>query len=164
MITERQQKILNALVKEYLETAEPVSSKLLKKSAGLDVCEATIRNELQELTEMGLIIQPHTSAGRVPTNKAYRFFAHEILEREQGMLADFINREIEYARQKIHEEMHLAEKLMQSLLEMSSTLEKRSLPEKDELYDIMIIIGSSKTVHDKNINLINSLIEELKKL
>ena len=74
MITQRQEKILNSLVKEYIDRAEPISSELLKKKCNLDVSPATIRNELQELTERGYITQPHTSAGRIPTEKGYRYF------------------------------------------------------------------------------------------
>ena len=73
MLTERQKKLLNFLVKEYICTAGPVSSKTLKKVVDLDVCGATIRNDLQALMKEGFIIQPHTSAGRVPTRKAYKF-------------------------------------------------------------------------------------------
>ena len=78
MITDRQRKILDYLIKEYIEIAEPVSSDLLKKKCGLSISGATIRNELQELMEQGYIAQPHTSAGRVPTNKGYKFFIEQI--------------------------------------------------------------------------------------
>ena len=77
-LTRRQEQLLNALIQEYISTAEPVGSIHLKKSINLDVCPATIRNDLQELTEAGYIAQPHTSAGRIPTEKAYRFFVEKI--------------------------------------------------------------------------------------
>ena len=67
MLSGRQEKLLNFLIKEYISTAEPVSSLDLKKVTDLDVCGATIRNDLQALTEEGYIEQPHTSAGRIPT-------------------------------------------------------------------------------------------------
>ena len=63
MLSGRQEKLLNFLIKEYISTAEPVSSLDLKKVTDLDVCGATIRNDLQALTEEGYIEQPHTSAG-----------------------------------------------------------------------------------------------------
>ena len=78
MISERQEKLLDFLIKEYISTAEPISSKALKKVADLDVCGATIRNDLQVLTKEGYIEQPHTSAGRIPTKKAYKYFADKI--------------------------------------------------------------------------------------
>ena len=78
MISERQEKLLNFLIREYISSAEPVSSLELKKITDLDVCGATIRNDLQELTRQGYINQPHTSAGRVPTQKAYKYIADKI--------------------------------------------------------------------------------------
>lgn len=81
-ISERQKKILNGIVAEYIRSAEPVSSKLLEKKYKLKVCPATVRNEMQKLTENGFIYQPHTSAGRVPTDKGYRFFVDNLLEKE----------------------------------------------------------------------------------
>ena len=78
MLTERQDKLLDFLIREYISTAEPISSKALQKVADLDVCGATIRNDLQELTKEGYIDQPHTSAGRIPTRKAYQYFANKI--------------------------------------------------------------------------------------
>jgi len=77
-LTERQKKILKALVQEYISHAQPVSSGFLQKKYRLDICPATVRNELQKLTEQNYVFQPHTSAGRIPTNKAYRFFVNEI--------------------------------------------------------------------------------------
>ena len=67
MLPQRRQKILAAIVEQYIETGEPVGSKALQSIAGLDVSSATIRNEMAELTAQGFITQPHTSAGRVPT-------------------------------------------------------------------------------------------------
>ncbi len=65
---------MNTLIKEYISTAKPVGSKHLQKSYDLDVCPATVRGEMQKLTKEGYLKQPHTSSGRVPTNKGYRFF------------------------------------------------------------------------------------------
>lgn len=79
-ITDRQSEILKRIVEKYIDSAEPVSSKLLEKEYRFDVCPATIRIEMQKLTDAGLIYQPHTSAGRVPTDKGYRFFVDNLLE------------------------------------------------------------------------------------
>lgn len=78
--TERQERLLNTLTQEYIKSAKPVSSEFLEKKCKLGVCPATIRNEMQELTEMGYLFQPHTSAGRVPTDKGYRFFVDRLME------------------------------------------------------------------------------------
>jgi len=81
-ISERQGEILNRIVQEYVELAEPVSSQLLEKKYDFSVCPATIRIEMQKLTEKGFLSQPHTSAGRIPTDKGYRFFVDELLKKE----------------------------------------------------------------------------------
>lgn len=77
-MTERQQKILAAIVEQYAEVASPVGSSLLAKV--FDVSSATVRAEMAQLEEMGFIKQPHTSAGRVPTDKGYRFYVNSLSE------------------------------------------------------------------------------------
>jgi len=161
MLTERQEKLLNFLVKEYINTAEPVSSLALKKVTDLDVCGATIRNDLQELTEAGYITQPHTSAGRIPTQKAYRYFAEKISVEREDAFSDFIMRQIRTAHQQIEREMKLAEELMKSLSEASTTLNYTRIQNNDNLFEILEILGPSKTVHNKNIDIINKIIKEL---
>ena len=80
-ISERKKKILAAVVDEYVQSAEPVGSKRLASIAGLNVSPATIRNELAELTALGYLEQPHTSAGRVPTAAGYRLYVNELMDR-----------------------------------------------------------------------------------
>ena len=161
MITERQEKLLNFLVREYITTAEPVSSLALKKITDLDVCGATIRNDLQELTEAGYISQPHTSAGRIPTQKAYRYFAEKISAEREDAFSDFIAHQIRTAHQQIEQEMKLAEELMKSLSEASTTLNYTRIQNNDNLFEILEILGPSKTAHNKNIDIINKIIKEL---
>src|SRR5258706_2676583 len=117
-LSARQRIILNSLIKEYIDLAEPISSELLKQKCSLDVSGATIRNELQELTEQGYITQPHTSAGRIPTNKAYKYFVEIIFEKNE---APNLKKEIEIAREKIEKELKLAQELTKSLTEISTT-------------------------------------------
>jgi heat-inducible transcriptional repressor len=161
MITERQEKLLNFLIKEYISTAEPVSSFALKKVTDLDVCGATIRNDLQELTKQGFIEQPHTSAGRMPTKKAYQYFADRMAERREEEFSNFIVRQIKTAHQQIENEMKLAEELMRSLSEVSTALNYTRIQKSDNLIEILEILGPSKTIHDKNIDIINKIIKEL---
>jgi heat-inducible transcriptional repressor len=80
-LTQRQGEILRLVVEEYVATGQPVASKALVERAGLDVSASTIRSELAELEQRGLLTHPHTSAGRVPTDHGYRFFADRLLER-----------------------------------------------------------------------------------
>src|SRR5471030_1102403 len=75
-MTERQQNILSAIVEQYAEVASPVGSSLLAKA--FKVSSATIRAEMAELERLGFIAQPHTSAGRVPTDKGYRFYVNHL--------------------------------------------------------------------------------------
>lgn len=79
-MTSRQKSILGAIVREYTETAKPVGSKVLVNKYGFKLSPATIRNEMKTLEEAGLIAQPHTSAGRVPTSKGYRFFVDTLMK------------------------------------------------------------------------------------
>ena len=74
MLDERKAAILSAVVREYIETAQPVGSGRVASAPGIDVSPATVRNELAALEEAGYLIQPHTSAGRIPTDRGYRFF------------------------------------------------------------------------------------------
>lgn len=79
-LTERQKKILGLVVREYVETAQPVGSETLVRKSGLRVSSATIRNELATLEELGYLTHPHTSAGRMPTEKGYRYFVETLME------------------------------------------------------------------------------------
>jgi heat-inducible transcriptional repressor len=80
-LTERQAEILRRVVEEYVESGEPVGSKNLVARAGMTVSPSTVRGELAELERLGLLTHPHTSAGRVPTEAGYRFYADFLLER-----------------------------------------------------------------------------------
>ena len=83
-LDERKRIILNAIVKNYLETGEPVGSRTISKYTDLNLSSATIRNEMADLEEMGLILQPHTSAGRIPSDQGYRVYVDEMLrDKEQ---------------------------------------------------------------------------------
>ncbi|HEV3215803.1 MAG TPA: heat-inducible transcriptional repressor HrcA [Vicinamibacterales bacterium] len=79
-LSTRSARILAALVGEYIHTAEPVGSARLAQSAGLNVSSATVRNTLAELEDLGYLQQPHTSAGRIPTDRGYRFYVDQLLE------------------------------------------------------------------------------------
>ena len=80
MITKRQENILEVLVRDYINSAQPISSEFLEKKHKFGLSPATLRIEMQKLTDGGYLIQPHTSAGRVPTDRGYRFFVDKIME------------------------------------------------------------------------------------
>lgn len=83
-LDERKVKILDAIIRNYLDTGEPVGSRTISKYSDLNLSSATIRNEMSDLEEMGYILQPHTSAGRIPSDKGYRFYVDNLMkEKEQ---------------------------------------------------------------------------------
>src|SRR3989344_1805971 len=87
-MTDRQKQILEELIREYVKGAEPVSSNFLVEKCGFDCSPATIRAEMLNLEKEGYLIQPHTSAGRIPTDKAYRYFVDHLLNERQGVLPE----------------------------------------------------------------------------
>lgn len=81
--------ILKAIIKNYMETGEPVGSRTISKLPELNLSSATIRNEMSDLEEMGYILQPHTSAGRIPSDKGYRFYVDEMLREKEIETEEF---------------------------------------------------------------------------
>lgn len=130
-LTDRQKGILNHVVKTYIRSVEPVSSELLERKYGLGVCSATIRNEMQKLTDAGFLLQPHTSAGRVPTDKGYRFFVDSLLQ-------DHSSKEDDFTPDWLKDEMDDAVKLLQlatrNLALVSSNLSLGYLQDKNILW------------------------------
>ena len=87
-LSDRKRQILKVVVEDYVRTAEPVGSKAIAAEMGGSVSSATIRNELSDLTEMGYLEQPHTSAGRMPSPKGYRLYVNELMEEQRLSLAE----------------------------------------------------------------------------
>ncbi len=96
-LSERERKILKVLIDHYVLTAEPVASRAIAKKYGLKLSPATVRNTIKDLEEIGLVSQPHTSAGRVPTTEGYRIYVNYLLqpdepsESDQQMISDFLS-------------------------------------------------------------------------
>ena len=88
VLDERKKKILKAIIKTYMETGEPVGSRTISKYPDLNVSSATIRNEMSDLTDMGYIVQPHTSAGRIPSDKGYRLYVDELTREKESEIAE----------------------------------------------------------------------------
>ena len=92
-LDERKVKILDAVIRNYLATGEPVGSRTISKYTDLNLSSATIRNEMADLEELGYIVQPHTSAGRIPSDKGYRFYVDHLMQekdREVKEMKDFV--------------------------------------------------------------------------
>ena len=87
-LDERKEKILKAIIQTYLETGEPVGSRTISKYSDLNLSSATIRNEMSDLEDLGYIIQPHTSAGRIPSDKGYRFYVNQIIEEKNNEVTE----------------------------------------------------------------------------
>ncbi len=117
-LTARQTQILKALIDEYINTAEPVGSSQLEKKYDLGVSPATIRNEMNLLTKSGFLKQPHTSAGRVPTSGAMKFYVDQLMEEKQMSLADEVK-----AKEEVWDERGNFEKFVN---EMTHSLADRT--------------------------------------
>ena len=87
-LDERKIKIMQAIIRNYLETGEPVGSRTISKYTDLNLSSATIRNEMADLEEMGYILQPHTSAGRIPSDKGYRLYVDTMMEEKDRELEE----------------------------------------------------------------------------
>jgi heat-inducible transcriptional repressor len=116
-LSERKKKILTSVIDEYIASAEPVGSKAIAESGLLDLSSATIRNEMAELTTMGYLEQPHTSAGRVPSPKAYRLYVNELMARQRLSLE-----EAEAINESLSIKMKQLDKLMSDVGKLASSL------------------------------------------
>ena len=116
-ISERKKRILAAVVDEYVRTAEPVGSKTIAAVANLGCSSATIRNELAELTSMGYLEQPHTSAGRIPTPMGYRMYVNELMEKQKLSLE-----ETEEINRRLNEKMIQLDSMMSDVGKIASQL------------------------------------------
>lgn len=94
-LDERKIKILTAIIQNYLETGEPVGSRTISKYSDLSLSSATIRNEMSDLEDLGYIIQPHTSAGRIPTDKGYRLYVDSLMKQKETEVSELKNLMIE---------------------------------------------------------------------
>lgn len=171
-LDERKLKILQAIIRNYLETGEPVGSRTISKYTDLNLSSATIRNEMSDLEELGYIIQPHTSAGRIPSDKGYRLYVDTMME-------DKIQ-EIEDMKEVLNQKADKIENLLQTIAKLLATntnyatvvttpqyknkkLKFIQLTEVDEKQILVIIVLEGNTVKNKIIS-INEEIEKEKML
>ena len=164
-ISERKKAILAAIVDEYISTAEPVGSKTIAQNAGLGFSSATIRNEMAELTAMGYLEQPHTSAGRVPSAMGYRLYVNELMHQHRLSIeeTETINRSLNQKMQQLDQVLSDVGKLTSSLTNYPAlALAHRADPVTIKRFDIIyidtntfIIVAmlSNNTVKNKLVNL-----------
>jgi len=117
MISERQAQIIKNLVKEYIKTAEPVSSKFLSEKYDFGICPSAIRIEFQYLIKEGYLEQPHTSAGRIPTDKAYRFFVDTLKDKRE----EKVEQELERMMRSTSDKLRLASEVTKFIADNSSS-------------------------------------------
>ena len=119
-LNERKEKILDAVIRNYLETGEPVGSRTISKYTDLNLSSATIRNEMSDLEELGYIVQPHTSAGRIPTDKGYRFYVDNILKDRMAEL-DEREKKVTEKEDLLIQKVDKVETLLQNMAKMLAT-------------------------------------------
>lgn len=124
MLDERKAAILRAVVEEYIETAQPVGSAHVAAARGVDVSSATVRNEMAQLESEGYLVQPHTSAGRIPTEKGYRFFVDHLRRPPvlQGRSAEQVRAFFERAHGEVEEMLSSTGRLLSNLTDLTSVV------------------------------------------
>ena len=140
-ISERKKKILAAVVDEYIASAEPVGSKLIAEKAGLNVSSATIRNELAELTSLGYLEQPHTSAGRIPTAQGYRLYVNELMQQHKLSMEETeeINQSLRLKAQQLDKMMSDVGKLAADMTNYPALAMAAQPPDTVKRFDLLYV-------------------------
>ncbi len=120
-LDERKTKILKAIIKNYLDTGEPVGSRTISKYTDLHLSSATIRNEMSDLEELGYILQPHTSAGRIPSDKGYRFYVDNLIAEKNQEISSMQNFVIEHT-EKMEQVLKKVAKLLANNTEYAAMI------------------------------------------
>jgi heat-inducible transcriptional repressor len=168
-LEDRKLKILQAIIQNYLETGEPVGSRTISKYTDLNLSSATIRNEMSDLEDMGYIFQPHTSAGRVPSDKGYRFYVDMLLKDRIKEVEDMKNILVEKA-DKLENLLQQVAKLLAANTNYTTMIttpqyKKRvkfiQLTELDEKQLLAVLVFERNIVKNKIINLSVPLNKEI---
>ncbi len=171
-LTERQLQILQAIITDYVENAEPVGSRSIAKKYDLGISPATIRNEMSDLEEMGYLTHPHTSAGRVPSDKAYRLYVNSLMKkknlsaRDKRMIGERLQASrhefdatIRHAAELLSEITHLASFAMTPAANEETISFIRLLP-VDRRTLILMIVGESGNVTNTTLRLSTSYTQD----
>jgi len=134
MLTKRQGKILGSIIREYTETAIPVSSSVIVEKYHLDFSTATVRNEMLELENKGYLLKPHISAGRIPSDKGYRYFVDNLLKFRELAENDQNKLQVEMLKLKA-QNTRLSRTIAKLLSTTSKSLAFSGIIEKEEYYD-----------------------------
>ena len=164
-LSNRKFKILEAIINDYIKTAEPIGSRTISKKYNLGVSSATIRNEMSDLEDMGLINQPHTSSGRIPSEKGYRFYVDTMMQRRP-----LTPEEAMFLQQMIMDNIYQMEYMMQETAKAlarltcyptivsephlkKTTIKHVQLVPLDEKSLLLVLVTDTKTVKNQVINL-----------
>lgn len=171
-LSERKLKILQAIINDYIQNAEPVGSRSLAKKHGLGVSPATIRNEMADLEEMGYLTHPHTSAGRVPSDKAYRLYVNDLMQKRNLSAQEkrLINERLKIDLNEFDATIQHAASLLSEITKLASfamtpiinrdTLKFVKLLPVDEDTILMMIAADSGNIHNTNLRLRSPYTEE----
>lgn len=173
-LDERKVKILEAIIRTYLETGEPVGSRTISKYADLNLSSATIRNEMSDLVELGYIAAPHTSAGRIPSDKGYRFYVDHLLAAKDKEISDMKEFVIEHT-EKMEQALKQVAKMLAQTTNYATMISSPKysgnkvkfiqLSQLDDGKLLAVIVMESNVVKNKIISLTQPLNnEELLKL
>ena len=168
-LNERKEKILDAVIRNYLETGEPVGSRTISKYTDLNLSSATIRNEMSDLEELGYIVQPHTSAGRIPSDKGYRFYVdllmenkeQEISRREDALLekTDKVEKVLQQAAKVLASNTNYAT-MVSAPVNSRNTLKFIQLSQVDEEQIVAVIVLGGNVIKNKIIEVGETLSNE----
>ena len=176
-LTARQKKILRAIVDNYIQTAEPVGSKTLAAMADMDCSSATIRNEMAELTQMGLLEQPHTSAGRIPSPAGYRLYVDELMQDYRLSVDETqsLNQAMELKMQEVDKVISQVSKMVSKMTNLPAvamtaaagtlTVQRFDILQASAGSFILVVMVSNEAVRNKLIKLpLNCTEQDLKLL
>ena len=145
-LTDRKKQILRAIVDSYIRTAEPVGSKTISQMPGMDFSPATIRNEMADLTSMGLLEQPHTSAGRVPSAAGYRLYVDELMQDYRLSMDETktINQAMEVKMQEVDKMISQVGKLVSKMTDLPAyAVAARSSQRTVKRFDLILAEAGS---------------------
>lgn len=169
---ERKKRILQSIIDDYISTAEPVGSRTVARKHELGLSSATIRNEMADLEEMGYLTQPHTSAGRIPSDKGYRFYVDQLMKQSELTMEEIYS--IKSAMDtKINELSQLLKQVSVAMSKITKYASMAALPEKknsvlkavqvvpvEKGKALVVVITNSGTIKNSLINISETVLPE----
>ena len=155
-LDERKRKILKAIIQTYLETGEPVGSRTISKYTDLNLSSATIRNEMSDLEDLGYIVQPHTSAGRIPSDLGYRLYVDELMKEKEKYSKESMEI-ITRSNEELREFKHDLKNYLLPLQEAMETMPQSEMVKvwekiNQKIEDVQTLIQTGNSYVDSMIN------------